>query len=130
MSESKHSPLPWMPSPLGFAMNDGAVPVMSVGDPDGDRVRVALVDCHTKYKRGEGHKVKCPIRDANLALILRAVNSHADMIAALRHARSTLVSALECGLGFPKAEKAEIIANHVTIKAIDAALAKATGGKS
>jgi hypothetical protein len=85
MSEAKHSPLPWMPSPLGFAMNDGAVPVMSVGDPDGDRVRVALVDCHTKYKRGEGHKVKCPIRDANLALILRAVNSHAEMLAALRN---------------------------------------------
>jgi hypothetical protein len=102
---------------------------MSVGDPYGDRVRVALVDCHTKYKRGEGHKVKCPIRDANLALILRAVNSHADMLAALRSARSTLVVALECGLDFPKAERAEIIANHVDIKAIDAAIAKATGGK-
>jgi hypothetical protein len=66
----------------------------------------------------------------NRETIVRAVNSHPDLLTALRSARSSLVVALECGLDFPKAERAEIIANHVDIKAIDAAIAKATGGKS
>jgi hypothetical protein len=58
----------------GYAMNDGAVPVLA------DDARVALVDCQTDFKRGQGWKAKCITRDANARLIAAAP----DMLAALR----------------------------------------------
>ena len=48
--------------------NDGAVPIMAL---DGN-VRIALVDCHAKPKRGEGWKTECAERDANAALFTAA----------------------------------------------------------
>lgn len=59
--------------PTLLLQNDGSAAVMA-----GDK-RVALVDCQTKFKRGEGWKTECAERDANAHLIAAA---H-DMYAAL-----------------------------------------------
>jgi hypothetical protein len=50
----------------GLYQSDGAVAILADGE------RIALVDCQTKFKRGEGYKAKCPIRDANARLIAAA----------------------------------------------------------
>jgi hypothetical protein len=50
----------------GLYQSDGSVAILADGD------RVALVDCQTKFKRGEGYKAQCPIRDANARLIAAA----------------------------------------------------------
>jgi len=47
--------------------NDGARGVKSQ-----DGKRIALIDCHAEYKRGEGYRAKCVIRDANAHLIAAA----------------------------------------------------------
>jgi len=62
---SKHTPGPWK-TRLELRMNDGAVPVIIDGD------RIALVDCRTPYKRGQGWKQECAERDANARLIAAA----------------------------------------------------------
>jgi len=62
-------------------------------------------------------------RVANATLIVRAVNSHADLLDALKTARKFVVSSLEAlvtGVDFDPAE-------HVVVKKIDAAIAKAEG---
>lgn len=53
--------------------NEGQAIVMQ-----GDK-RIAVVDSHSKVKRGEGHKSECEIRDANARLIAATP----DLLAAL-----------------------------------------------
>lgn len=52
--------------PTLLCNNEGQAIVMA-GD-----YRVALVDCHTKFKRGNGHKTECAVREANARLIAAA----------------------------------------------------------
>lgn len=73
MSESKCTPGPWkvadMHMQTGMGMNDGAWAVCTVNDDEETGGRIALVDCQSKFKRGEGYKAACPTRDANARLI-------------------------------------------------------------
>ena len=57
---------------------------------------------------------------------LQAVN--ADLLEACKDARDTLAVAIRAGLdGFADFEEAEIVANHVTMKKLTDAIAKAKG---
>ena len=67
----KSTPGPWVLSKIGFRTNDGAAPVMAP-DPDLGEKRVALVDCQTRFKRGQGWKAECAEREANARLIAAA----------------------------------------------------------
>jgi hypothetical protein len=109
----KHTPVPWGISKLslesGLYQSDGAVAILADGE------RIALVDCQTKFKRGEGHKAKCPIRDANARLIaaapglleackellgivqLKCGNLHADTNAIQDRARAAIANATKGG---------------------------------
>lgn len=49
--------------PVPALANDGARFIMA------ESGRVALVDCQTQYKRGQGHQTACAERDANAHLI-------------------------------------------------------------
>jgi hypothetical protein len=62
---------------------DGSVNIMA-GPEDGDSKVVAHVMCQSDFKRGTGHSADCLERDANAAFIVRAVNSHAALVEALR----------------------------------------------
>lgn len=88
MSNTKHTPGPWEVAVYGMSpetveklrecgieptrilTNDGQVPIMAGAGEDKDRI--ALVDCQTVYKRGQGHKAECEVRDANARLIAAA----------------------------------------------------------
>lgn len=61
--------------PTRLLTNEGQAIVMG---PD---ERVAVVDCHTKFKRGQGHLSECDERDANARLIAAAP----DLLATLRY---------------------------------------------
>jgi hypothetical protein len=65
--------------------NDGSVPLIIQG-PNGldDRKRLGLVDCQSEFKRGQGWKHECAERDANVARLIVAWNSHDDLVAALK----------------------------------------------
>lgn len=63
--------------PTRMLTNEGQVPIMATFG--GDRVRVALVDCHAKFKRGEGWNKACAERDANAHMMAAAK----DLAAAL-----------------------------------------------
>lgn len=52
--------------PTRMLTNEGQVALMA-GKGD-DVKRIALIDCQTRYKRGEGYKTECAERDANTAL--------------------------------------------------------------
>lgn len=54
--------------PTRMLTNEGQVAIMG---PEG---RVALVDCQTKFKRGEGWKAECAKRDALADAIVDALN--------------------------------------------------------
>ncbi len=78
---------PWIlcDSPLneqGMYANDGSAALMLLL-PDGERKRIGSIDCQTPFKRGQGHAAKCAERDAWLAFIVRAANSHEELVAAL-----------------------------------------------
>lgn len=56
--------------PTRMLTNEGQVALMAgTGD---DVKRIALIDCQTNYKRGEGYKTACAERDANAALFAAA----------------------------------------------------------
>ena len=61
--------------PTMLLTNEGQAIVMAGDD------RVALVDCHTPYKRGQGYKTECEIREANARLIAAAP----DLLAAFHY---------------------------------------------
>lgn len=81
---SKYTPGPWT-SDIFLGTDDhiqelrkhGMEPTQALTN-DGSRFvmageqRVALVDCQSKYKRGEGYKAQCAERDANARLIKAA----------------------------------------------------------
>lgn len=71
-------------TPVQALTNEGSRLLMSKGK------RVALIDCQTSYKRGQGHQTECAERDANAEFIVRAVNSHDALVAALEEARNAL----------------------------------------
>ena len=104
------TPGPWAISELhanGLFGNNGEAFVSSAD------YRVAAIDCHTKYKRGDGYKAKCDERDANARLIAAAP----DLLAALQR----LLTAVEYTNVLP-GEKGE------AIRAVAfAAIANATG---
>ena len=58
---------------IRFLTNEGQVAIMR-GNPKGRCVRVALVDCQTQYKRGEGYRSICAERDAMADVIVAALN--------------------------------------------------------
>lgn len=60
--------------PIRMLMNDGSAAVMAAD------ARIGLVDCQTKFKRGEGHQAECAERDANAHLIAAAP----ELLAALQ----------------------------------------------
>jgi len=94
--EAKHSPLPWEARPSSNKGNGTAWrDIVSTG--------AAFAPCYV------GEAI-----DANAELIVRAVNSHAELVAALRH-----VLAIYEG---PQPMR------HDTLDMIRAALAKAEGG--
>lgn len=84
-----HSPAPWVfrkyaqddakiaemqkvgMEPTLMLDNNGATFVMGA-TVDGHADRIAVVDCHTKFKRGEGFRAECAERDANARLIAAA----------------------------------------------------------
>lgn len=57
--------------------NQGAAPLM-VGE-----TRVAMVDCQSKFKRGQGHESECAERDANAARLALCWNTHDELLEAL-----------------------------------------------
>lgn len=87
-----HSPAPWT-SRVYFQNDDeihearklGIEPTRALTN-EGARIvmagetRVALVDCQTKFKRGQGHVADCAERDANARLIAAAP----DLLAAIK----------------------------------------------
>lgn len=64
--------------------NDGSRYILANGR------RIATVDCITEFKRGKGHETECAERDANAAFIVRAVNSHAELVGALHKAEQRI----------------------------------------
>lgn len=92
-----HSPLPFS-APLTFLdaediamldrlgkkiprtlMNDGG---MMIRDANGHGIAIVL--CQTPFKRGEGSRAECTNRDELADFIVRACNSHYELVAALK----------------------------------------------
>lgn len=76
----------WLFREGGLTTNDGAAPILLIGDDGEASDRVALVDMVTKAKRGEGWKTPCPTRDQRARLIAAAP----DLLEALRWALAEL----------------------------------------
>lgn len=96
-----HTPLPWtcrlwaneeLPPDLAAlakerGMNIERIPLLG---NQGERFissesgRICTVDAQSKFKRGEGHRHDDAERDANVALILKAVNNHQKLVDALQ----------------------------------------------
>jgi hypothetical protein len=74
-------------------------------DPDQEIKRIALVDCQTRFKRGQGWQTECDEREANARLIAAAP----ELLDALQ----------EFVARYP---------NNVGVVLARAAIAKATGG--
>lgn len=117
MSEAKHTPGPWAPSAIGFMTNEGQKPIMSGAIDDPERKRVALVDCQTPFKRGQGHKTDCAERDANARLIAAAP----DLLEAL----SAWIDFRDGSLGHHATRTMAERMEHIATQA-RAAIAKAT----
>lgn len=80
------TPRPWRISPihdLGNYMNDGAVVLSHPSEDEGSQA-VAHVLLQVKAKRGNAWQQADPVRDANAALIVKAVNSFQPLVTALR----------------------------------------------
>lgn len=69
---SNHTPGPWRLSKLGFAENDGSIPVLSATEGDETAKRICTVSFQSKAKRGEAYRTPCADRDANARLIAAA----------------------------------------------------------
>lgn len=88
--------------PTFLVTNEGQAVVMQ-----GDK-RIACVDMHADYKRGERHKTECPERDANARLIaaapdlLAALEAAADLMEQEDFATLTLVPKLRAAIAKAK----------------------------
>lgn len=94
MSDTKFTPGPWR-SPIFHGSDEtiaearafGLTPIPSL-DNDGSRFlmsdgkRIGMIECQTKYKRGQGHKTECAERDANAHLIAAAPELYAALLQA------------------------------------------------
>jgi hypothetical protein len=71
-------------TPTRMLTNEGQVALMAgTGD---DVKRIALIDCQTSHKRGQGYKTACAERDANAALFAAAP----DLVKALQGSNAML----------------------------------------
>ncbi len=76
--------------PVRALTNDGQVPII---DQAGQRV--ALVDCQTVYKRGQGHTAECATRDSRAQRIANLPATEAAaraMLAALKAIKADLTT--------------------------------------
>lgn len=64
--------------PTRMLTNEGQIALMA-GEGD-NRKRIAIIDCQTPFKRGQGYRQDCAERDANANLFAAAD----DMLAALK----------------------------------------------
>lgn len=79
---------PWKIADLhaqGLYLNSGEISLVAVSERLDGSTHIGTISAHTKAKRGEQYRVKCPERDANAALIVRAVNAY-PQIEAMRKA--------------------------------------------
>jgi hypothetical protein len=83
-------------------------------DPDQEIKRIALVDCQTRFKRGQGWQTECDEREANARLIAAAP----ELLEALREVMARFLDAREA---------AGLDRNSDAAKRTRAAIAKATG---
>jgi hypothetical protein len=83
-------------------------------DPDQEIKRIALVDCQTRFKRGQGWQTECDEREANAHLIAAAP----ELLEALREVMARFLDAREA---------AGLDRNSDAAKRARAAIAKATG---
>lgn len=109
LAATVHSPLPWSHVPESLYHDTthvgGRAPVIA-----NDRLLLARVE------RQSDPRGRCPIAEANAALIVRAVNSHADLLAALRDM-----------LRIATAASVGVTRNAPRLDRARAAIAKATG---
>lgn len=70
----------------GMYANNGGLAILN------EDVRVCIVDCQATYKRGQGYLAKCSERDANAALIVRAVNNHDALVKALEQCGADFIT--------------------------------------
>lgn len=135
---SEHTPAPWYVSgtsgrehEVRLLTNDGAIPIMGP-DPDQEAKRIALVDCQTRHKRGQGWQTECAEREANARLIAAAP----ELLESLRDAYGFHAMLVTLAAGHENMTKADLVSlvqklrEHSTCERRDikAAIAKATGG--
>lgn len=120
MSEPKHSPLPWTHG-LDLDPSDSGIEAAGGGC-------VAHIQCHgnlnTIRRTGEDFS------HADAEFIVRACNSHYDLLAALIEAEKMLVTAMREDLDFGPRITEKVIAGHEGMKQIRAAIAKANAPTS
>ncbi len=86
-TQVKHTPTPWI---FREYMGDenhnlelvkhNIEPTLNIGNSgeryiSAENVGVAVIHCHTPYKRGQGNKHICPIAKANAQFIVKATNN-------------------------------------------------------
>ncbi len=88
MSDTKHTTGPWRLSQIGFAHNDGSIPVLEDSQAEDSKI-ICTVNLQAKAKRGEAWKTPCAERDANAKLISAAP----DLLAACEALVATCTNA-------------------------------------
>jgi hypothetical protein len=123
MSEGKHTQGPWYVSQVCLT-NGGERPITT---EDG---RICTVDCQTPFKRGEGWKSECDVREANARLIAAAPETAAERDR-LKVVNAELLDALKRLLEFVVAHTDPTVATPQFTAEYErsrAAIAKAEGG--
>lgn len=124
---SKHTPLPWATGPSGWRMTEEynqPFGIYELGKPN------LITGCFKDVKGG------IEVTEANAAFIVRACNSHYELLEALKICRETIRDYHEYQhSGDPWEEDAramgemdiDYLKNDGRLQKIDAAIAKATG---